>query len=224
VSAPKPLPSFSVADRDRFLAKFEAAENGCWEWRGNRTQKGYGFFKARERNLLAPRVAWALLVGNDPGDMLVCHHCDNPPCVRPSHLFLGTATDNSRDMFRKGRANPKAPKGELNGLSKLTDEKVMEIRLMWARGEHTQRELAELAEVSQSLIHLVVSGQKWTHLPVLLATHNHSRKLSAEQVREVRKMLAAGIPQGHIAGEFSVDRSLISKIAHGYRSEANACA
>lgn len=78
-------------------------DTGCLEWVGARSTGGYGQVKVAGRCLYAHRIAWAFTTGEDPGPMDVLHHCDNPPCVEPRHLFLGTAVDNAADMVAKGR-------------------------------------------------------------------------------------------------------------------------
>lgn len=81
-------------------------EDSCWEWRGRRRGRGYGYLpKPLEggTETAAHRAAWELEIGPIPDGLFVCHHCDNPPCVRPTHLFLGTNADNMRDMVAKGR-------------------------------------------------------------------------------------------------------------------------
>lgn len=92
-----------------FWACADCAGAGCWEWSGLRSARGYGRFGHDSRR--AHRIAWELTFGPVPDGLLVCHTCDNPPCIRPEHLFLGTDADNARDMVAKGRGRygPLAP-------------------------------------------------------------------------------------------------------------------
>lgn len=82
---------------------------GCWVWTGTISPKGYGVFSFQQRQIRAHRHSYAIHFGN-PGRLCVCHKCDNPSCVRPSHLFLGTVQDNNRDRFRKGNYARKVSK------------------------------------------------------------------------------------------------------------------
>lgn len=97
--------------------------------------------------------------------MSVLHHCDNPSCVNPEHLFLGTATDNMRDMTRKGRnirqTHPEKFRGENAGLAKLTEEQVRDIRRLYAAGGVTYKELARRYGVAKYAIQSVVKRLTW---------------------------------------------------------------
>lgn len=91
---------------ERFWSKVRRSA-GCWEWTASRTKRGYGqFLLTTGRPILAHRMVWVLTHGVIPDGLYVCHKCDNPQCVRPDHLFLGSQGDNMRDMSAKGRANP----------------------------------------------------------------------------------------------------------------------
>lgn len=91
---------------DRFFSKVvKNPDNGCWEWTGAHGPAGHGQFVVDHKKVVASRFSWELHFGKIPDGMEVCHKCDNPPCVNPEHLFLGTQGDNMRDCSAKGRLN-----------------------------------------------------------------------------------------------------------------------
>lgn len=89
--------------KERLLSKIAISERGCWEWTGSRDDDGYGWFWMHGVNLAAHRASWIIHYGEIPAGKLVCHTCDNPPCINPNHLFVGTQQDNSTDSKVKGR-------------------------------------------------------------------------------------------------------------------------
>lgn len=109
-----------------------------------------------ERTVYAHRRAWTLRNGPIPSGMRVCHHCDNPPCVNPTHLFLGTDGDNMRDAAIKGRIG--------NHVKKLTPECIRGIRELGAAGM-TRREIAAIFRVSAHVISEILLGKAWAHVP-----------------------------------------------------------
>lgn len=144
-----------------FWGKIEKTET-CWIWRGRVDKRcGYGKFDVNGVDSYTHRVMWEIIHGPIPDGLFVCHDCDNPPCVRPDHLFLGTPLDNSMDRNRKGRTH--GPVGELNGQTKLTDEQVREIRVALRDGEGRSK-LAEEYNVSTSTIYYIKVGRRWKHV------------------------------------------------------------
>lgn len=174
-------PPASIAAR--FWAKVKKG-SGCWEWQAAVARYGYGKFLWRKSAgvaefLTAHRAAWRLEHGEIPLGMFVCHHCDNPPCVRPEHLFLGTRTDNTNDMVRKGRAatgerngallHPeRRARGENHGLrlhpdahcsrAKYTDEQKRLAREAYAAGGMMQSSVARRFGMSRTACRKILAG------------------------------------------------------------------
>lgn len=99
-----------LAERFERYVDRSGGPDACWPWTGSATHLGYGLIRGTGspgKQLMATRVSWELAYGFHPGKLFVCHRCDNPPCVNPSHLFLGTHQDNMDDMVRKGRQRPR---------------------------------------------------------------------------------------------------------------------
>ena len=131
-------------------------ENDCIisEWK-DVDKKGY----ARRDKLRAHRVAYEKAYGPIPKGMYVCHTCDNPPCIEPKHLWLGTPADNSRDMRNKGRS----AKGSKNGAAKLTEMQVRKIKILLEIG-HSIRSLARKFNVYPNAIYIIKSKKGWKHV------------------------------------------------------------
>lgn len=139
-------------------------EFGCWEWIGWKDKDGYGvasyrFDGTHERR--ARRIAWIVNFGSIPKRMLVCHRCDNPSCVNPQHLFLGSNQDNVTDMMVKGRNKP--VRGEQAKMAKLSEKDVLKIRALHEAG-FVQRRIAEQFGVGFQAINKIVLRQRWVHL------------------------------------------------------------
>lgn len=135
----------------------------CWLWTGYRLPWGYGQIgegPAGGRHLYAHRVAWELTYGPIPDGVLALHRCDNPPCVNPNHLFLGTNRDNTADMDNKARRGDHHPVGSLNGRAVLTPETAREVRRLHAMGASYGR-LAVSFGVGKSTISRVIHGESW---------------------------------------------------------------
>lgn len=124
----------------RYVRKTDA----CWLWFGAQDRKGYGRIGSgppTSRQIKATHVSWAMHFGPVPHGYMVLHHCDNPPCVRPDHLFLGTNQDNTDDKVAKGRATG-ARRGIAHHLATIPAETIEEIRRLHAGGGMLQRDIA----------------------------------------------------------------------------------
>ena len=137
-------------------------KNECWIWAGNQDKYGYGRIGINYKRYYAHRLAYELIYGLIPEGMLVCHKCDNPLCINPEHLFLGTNGDNSKDMVNKNRSYH--PIGELHPLHKLTNEQVIEIKQLYSTGKYLQTELAKQFNVCSTEICLLVNNKRWNKL------------------------------------------------------------
>lgn len=149
----------------RFWERVEKTA-ACWLWTGYINRAGYGTIGAGGRNatpLKAHRVSWEIHNGPIPGDLCVLHRCDNPRCVRPAHLFLGTRADNAADRGAKGRTGHGVSLGTANGGAVLTNRIVREIRRLATAGA-TNRDIAARFGVAPSLVSMVKTGKRWTHV------------------------------------------------------------
>jgi len=152
--------------REETARAFAEALGPCEEWQGHRNHHGYGVVQRCGKNLRAHRIAWERANGPILPGLVVCHRCDNPPCVRLSHLFVGTQAENMRDMRRKGRAAPSHPpirRGVTNLRARLTDDAVRDIRRSRAIGVPLG-ELAARYGVKKPIVCEVAKGKKWRHV------------------------------------------------------------
>ena len=152
-------------DEKRFWEKVDKSGD-CWEWAAGKVTRGYGAFSANGKQIGAHRFSYELAFGPiEKYGMHVCHHCDNPGCVNPAHLFLGTSQENSDDCKRKGRHSHAGggTRGEESPNAKLTEKQVIEIRRDYNDGSSLVF-LAEKNSVSQSAIYGIVTRRNWKHI------------------------------------------------------------
>lgn len=152
-----------LTEEARFLKRVIVKNNDeCWEWTGSRNQKEWhGQWRNKAGEIeLTHRASWRLFKSEIPGGLCVLHRCDNPICVNPTHLFLGTQSDNSNDMWQKGRARPATSLGEKHGMSKLNVNAVLEIRSSQLSGV----ELAKKFGITPTTVCDVRKRRIWKHV------------------------------------------------------------
>jgi len=158
----------------RFWSKVNKTDI-CWVWTGCRNKKGYGSFYCKKK-IASHRYSYIIHNGNIPNGLLVRHTCDNPSCVNPAHLILGTNQDNVNDKMKRGRHNcgrgishgfvlhPEiVPKGENHGRSKLTEDDIHQIRILY-EFNYTLKELGKLYGVSFANISRIIRREAWSHI------------------------------------------------------------
>lgn len=151
-----------------FLSQLNTTHpSGCWLWTKGRTGEGYGQFWVRtpdgKRKAIKTHVfSWIIHFGAVPKGLCVCHKCDVRHCANPTHLFLGTHSENIADRHRKGR-DGNSP-GERNGMHKLTQKQVHIIRETYSARQSTQLALGSRFGVSQTCISKIINGIRWNHI------------------------------------------------------------
>ncbi len=151
---------------ERFWSKVRDTESRaqCWNWTAGRSNR-YGAFSFRGMLIRAHRFSYILHFGAIPQGRCVCHRCDNTLCVNPAHLFIGTQADNVTDMIHKHRqAEPPLNRGSDNGMAKLDENKVSTIRSLYTTGRYSQQRLADLFNIDQTSISLIVRNKIWTEV------------------------------------------------------------
>jgi hypothetical protein len=173
---------------DRFYQRVEIDENtGCHNWTGNKDKNGYGHIRYKGKQFGTHRISFIFNKGEILPGLFVCHKCDNPACVNPEHLFLGTPADNTRDAAQKGRMakginnghstkpeNTKRGKdhyrygnscktgiGEKNGRAKLSRIDVIEIKNLYRSGL-SYRSIAKIFNVSLTAVRYIIIGRNWS--------------------------------------------------------------
>lgn len=193
-------------------------ESRCWIWNGKPNSVGYGIISWGGRNgkrMYAHRFSWMKYKGQIPDGLWVLHKCDIRNCVNPRHLFLGTAQDNTDDMFKKGRN--RAPRGEACGKSKVSEDQVLEIRKMSLSGNSISS-ISKLFGLSYNAIDYIIHGESWRHSGGPLKKRQQKwkmTKLSNDKICEINKLLNSGMTQASVAIRFGVNQSHVSRLRRG---------
>ena len=214
------------------------SETECWPWQTARTTAtGYGRFSLQGRGVVASRVAFRLFHGRDAAGF-VCHTCDNPPCVNPTHLFEGDGAANYADCRAKGRTNnasgdrhglrvhpERRARGNRNPRTRLREWQVREARDLYLTGGWSQTDLAKRYGVTREVMSLAIRGATWKHVPAdfdainTITRERRSRaaresqaKLTENDVRRIRELAKAGWPWRRIAEQFPVSLSAVQQV------------
>lgn len=161
----------------------------CWQWTMHTCKKGYGRFSFEGRQEHAHRSSYKMLVGPITDDLHVLHKCDNPGCVNPKHLFLGTEIDNVKDKTKKNRQ----AKGETSSLAKLDEKKVREIRELHDRGLRAPM-IGKMFNVHKDTIHAIITWRTWKHVP--------KEDPDAKRDKALKRLLREFGPSGTIQADF----------------------
>ena len=195
-----------VSLRERLLARIKVTESGCWEWTGSKNKKGYGQIQKGKRGLgpiLTHVASYIVHYGEVPKGMVVMHTCDNPPCINPEHLVLGSYQQNTDDMLAKGRAT-----WQKETAFPLSDEQRAEIKKCFADGE-TNRQIANRLKLPI----LVVTG---TNNSILIAkskllTAFGETKSVIEWLKDIRCVVAHGTLLARIKKGRMTPEEMLSK-------------
>jgi len=215
---------------DRFWTKVDKTHaNGCWVWTANRNNKGYGLFRpgGLAPKQLAHRLSYTESHGPIPKGGLVLHSCDNPSCVNPNHLRVGSHKDNVADMDKRGRRVSNTGKGEAHCHARMTDVSVTTLRQRYIAGDSLD-DLARDFGCPRSSLADYTGGRSWRHLlgvggcPTLeelkaegARRRRSAAKITPEDARQIREALASGETGRSIAKRYGIHYATVSNVKLG---------
>lgn len=204
----RPIPKLTDIEIAAFHERVNKSTepDGCWIWTGSRKSTSeYGdiYLQCVKSYFPAHRVSYAIHNGECPIDKIVCHACDNPPCVNPTHLVLGTSKDNMIDMVAKGRWRGDGRRGTNHPRAKLSTEDINKIRELYASRLHSQISLGRMFGVHQVTISEIILGNRYVNDGSVTLSRKCSSissdkrgrpaaKLTREQVEEIRWLYSTG--------------------------------
>lgn len=209
---------YSLKDIKRFISKIDIIHDvlsNCWKWTSSLDKDGYGLITIyknnKAHNVRSHRASYEMFTGKlIPKRMVICHTCDNPKCVNPNHLFLGTQKDNIRDKVNKGRQ----PRGDKNYNAKLSWDIVGEIRYKYNNNVNTIEELSKLYKSNISDVSLIISNQIWIDkYYIRIKFRDGNSKINQQIANEIRKLRKIyGYTQQQLADMFKINRANVGYI------------
>lgn len=194
----------------KLLDNIDVDTNGCFNWRKHCGNHGYGVTCYKNKLWTTHRLSFELFRRSIPTGMFVCHKCDNRRCLNPSHLFLGSAKDNSQDAIKKGRAT-KPPRST----QKLNPGQVREIAERYSNGAGSKSLAVEFGVTQRNILD-ICAGKTWQEVKRTKTERRPVQsKLTDDQVREIRARRLAGEQGTKIAMEFCITPSYVSAICKG---------
>lgn len=199
---------------DRFWAKVVKSD-GCWKWIGTKHQFGYGMIRDEQSiKITASRASWLIHFGEIPEGMYICHHCDNPECTNPEHLFLGTPSDNNNDKEKKGRGTRTLNQDQNDAIATLVHAAVPHRTIARAfKIDRNQIFVAMKYGVVQHTPYSPPANPKPKSPPPKFKGQDSPRaKLNDADVFRIRELRSQGLSYSKIAKEYPVSQSMIAHI------------
>lgn len=197
----------------------------CWKWQGDKNKKGYGVFTINNGQnwLPAPKISFMIAhnfgIAEIPNSIVIRHTCNNPTCVNPHHLLLGTHKDNAQDRLKAGGYD--CVRGENNCKAKLTQDQVKDIRAKWDTGKYTKHKLANDYGVTTGEIWRIVLNKTWHDPEYEIKYFDHVHKFSNDVVKNIMKDRQNGVATKDILAKYKVSQSQFYNIINGrQRKEA----
>ena len=200
------LNHIDIKVKERFFSKINILSNGCHQWTGGCSCR-YGTISIMNKTMKVHRLAWIIANNKEiPNDMCVCHHCDNPSCVNPKHLFLGTFADNNYDMMNKNRYK--------NGNAKLKEKDIKSIYNLYDKGRN-YKAISKLFNIHETTFWRTVSGKLWKKLFKKYARTYFSKYLDKQKIFEIYTFCDKKLTNVAIAKIFNIDASTVSRLRYG---------
>lgn len=196
---------------ERFHSNYRVNEKGCWIWIRGCSVDGYAQF----RRTNASRFVASEILNEEIEGKEVCHRCDEPACVNPAHLFVGTHADNMRDMVAKSRHAKAALYGPANPMAKLSNESVLAIADALRRGDK-QTDIARAFSISSTVVSMINCGKRWRHLTgttAVRAGRKVVRRHDTQTIERAANLLRSGLSATEVSRTTGIARTTAQRIA-----------